>query len=142
MFLKRRKKKRTGNNTANRQYLYLLMNVPLFFLFKIGVTGDMANRKREIDETTIGKTVVLFAGRIWAAYYIEQFLLGITFPFRFSLNGSGGSEWRLLGILVLPLMWICLLIDRFWYVFVLTALCWWEFGRGFLPLEKIVTILF
>lgn len=120
----------------------MLMNVPLLFLFKIGVTGHMESRKREIDETTFGKTVVVFAKRIWAAYYIEQFLLGITFPFRFALKGSGGSEWRLLGVLVLPFMWFFLFVDRFWYLPILFILCWWEFGRDILPFEKIITVLF
>lgn len=106
------KKKKSGNNTINKQYLYCLVNVPFFFLQKIGITGNPKARFREINETTIGITFPIFCSEVFAAYYIEQFLLFLTYPLKIKLSGSGGTEWRMFGFITWPVMVLCWLVDR------------------------------
>lgn len=127
---------RSGNNTFNKQHLYCLWNLPLFWLFKIGVTGNMKARLNEINETTFGIAVPLFWGKMFGAYYIEQFLLGITYPLKWELNGSGGTEWRIFGIITWPVM---VLFWVFWKVFwfwVSLLLCWLLAGCPQEPIES------
>lgn len=115
---------KTGNNTLNRQYIYCLIHFPLIAIFKIGVTGNMRARLVEINKTTFGFCLPVFFCKVWAAFYIEQFILGLLRPLKFELSGSGGSEWRFFGIVALPIILAAYLIDKMWLLFVSLFICW------------------
>lgn len=119
---------KTGNGTVNKQFIYVLIHIPFFALQKIGITGNMRARLKEINETTFGYCLPLFFGRVFAAYYLEQLLLGLTWPLKWQLNGSGGSEWRLFGIIALPIIVFAWLLDRLFLFFVALFLAWFLAG--------------
>ena len=127
---------KSGNGTAARQYIYCLVNIPFIFLFKIGITGNMRYRLRDINETTFGWCIPVFFCRIWGAYYLEQALLWVLGPLKWQMNGSGGSEWRVLGIIALPIIFLALLIDRIFLFCVAMFVAWMLTGHPMEPIEK------
>lgn len=115
----------SGNGTAARQYIYVLWYVfPMPWLWKIGITGNMQARLREINKTTFGVIVPIWFCKIYGAYYVEQFLLGILYPLKWHVNGSGGTEYRILGIIALPLILLAWAIDKL-FLFLLTLTIVW-----------------
>ena len=124
---------RTGNHTLARQHLYLVANPTLaipaallaliatgspalaawaaawIMLVKIGVTGRKPARFASIAGTSPGPDIPVSLGRVWGAYYIEQFLHRLFFFLRIRWGGSGKTEWFLglpgvIGIIVYTLM--------------------------------------
>lgn len=108
---------RTGNHTLARQHLYLVANPTLAIpaallaliatgspalaawaaawtmLVKIGVTGRKPARFASIAGTSPGPDIPVSLGRVWGAYYIEQFLHRLFFFLRIRWFGSGKTEW-------------------------------------------------
>lgn len=133
---------KSGNGTASKQHLYILWHVPLIFLFKIGVTGNMRARLKEINETTFGYAVPIVFPRLWGAYYIEQFLLGILWPLKYPLNGSGGSEWRILGIIALPIVVLFWAVQFLFWFLVALLIIWLCSGQPDEPIKAILRLIF
>lgn len=108
---------RTGNNTTSTQWLYTVANPtpalalaillalvgapwqvnliasPFLILTKIGITGNRKARKRSISKSSPGPDFHLARVRVWAAYYIEQFLHRCLFFLQVPWFGSGKTEW-------------------------------------------------
>lgn len=127
---------RTGNHTTARQYLYLVINptpalifagliwwmgMPwqfnaivssFFILTKIGITGNMKARIRDIEGTSPGIDIIVGKARIWGAYYIEQWIHRWLAFLNCPWFGSGKTEWfiglwGLLGVIVYVIIqWI------------------------------------
>ncbi len=87
-------KRRTGNGTRNRQYLYIMLNFPFVWKWKIGITGDIKTRCASISKIVPGRMVVIFAANVYNAYSFEQFLLHITRWDATTVRGVGGREFR------------------------------------------------
>jgi len=114
-----RRKPRTGNHTWASQWLYVVPKplIPaLAFLallwyglpwpvaailagllmpVKIGITGNLRARFREIRKTSLGLEIPIPVAYLPGAYYLEQAIHALLWPFRFRWFGSGKTEWFL-----------------------------------------------
>jgi hypothetical protein len=86
------RKRRTGNGTAARQWLYVLWNFPFIWTVKIGITGDLARRVRQVDESAPGWDFPIWAVKIPFAYQVEQLTHGLMGWCRVGFWGSGKTE--------------------------------------------------
>ena len=110
---------RTGNHTANPQWLYIVFNPTLalpifafvvyagapptfaifiscfFVLTKIGITGVPKSRFRSIHKASPGIDIPIRLAWLPGAYYIEQAVHLVFFMFRLWSwgNGAGRTEW-------------------------------------------------
>lgn len=135
-------KQKSGNGTTNRQWIYCLwMIFPNPLLFKVGISGNLWARLSEINKSTFGVVVPVFACRIWGAYYWEQFILGLLYPLKWRVNGSGGSEYRLFGIIALPLILLAFLLDRLFLYLVSIIVIWFLSGCPQEPIRAILQLL-
>lgn len=98
---KRRRARKRSKKRA--QILYLMINFPLVFLVKIGITGNLQQRKKDISDTTIGIAVPVIAFYLYNAHGLEQWLHRVLAPLNIRLKGSGGTEWFLILALVIAL---------------------------------------
>lgn len=106
-------KRRTGNGTRNRQYLYIMLNFPFVWKWKIGITGNIKTRCASISKIVPGRMVVVFAANVYNAYSFEQFLLHITRWDATTVRGVGGREFRGLsgGLIALFLAFVYTILD-------------------------------
>lgn len=114
-----KRNRKSGNHTANPQWLYMVVNptlaLPLFgfalatglplvpaaflasffVLVKVGITGVPKSRFRAIHKASPGIDIPVRLAWIPGAYYIEQAIHFLFFPFRLWSwgNGAGKSEW-------------------------------------------------
>jgi hypothetical protein len=120
--------RKSGNGTAARQWLYLYVNVPLVFLFKIGISGNYKRRAKQVANKGFGHTVPVFAVRVPFAFQCEQAMH--RFFRLFNIRYGGSREWYLfpvapLAILVMVFVWA---LD--WGIIVLSvAAAWWWVQR-------------
>lgn len=110
---------KTGNYTANPQWLYIVFNPTLalpifafmvytgapimfsifiacfFVLTKIGITGVPKSRFRAIHKASPGIDIPIRLAWLPGAYYIEQAIHLVFFMFRLRSwgNGAGRTEW-------------------------------------------------
>lgn len=108
---------RTGNHTANVQWLYIVINptlaIPGFavalyagyppafaaflasflVLIKIGITGRLVARFRSIVKSSPGMDIPIPLMLMPFAYQAEQAIHWILWPFRIRWIGSGKTEW-------------------------------------------------
>ena len=110
---------RTGNHTSAPQWLYLVINptialgvfafalatgLPLasacflssfFVLVKVGITGVPRQRFRAIHKASPGIDIPVRLAWLPGAYYIEQAIHFLFFPFRLWSwgRGAGRTEW-------------------------------------------------
>lgn len=110
---------RTGNHTANPQWLYVVINptvalpvfafalatgLPLapacflasfFVLIKVGITGVPRERFRAIHKASPGIDIPVRLAWLPGAYYIEQAIHFLFFPVRLWSwgRGAGRTEW-------------------------------------------------
>lgn len=115
--------RRSGNGTWARQYIYVLWNFPFIWITKIGITGWEKYRIKSIDRQAPGWDFYLFKTQVFGAYYLEQLLHAICFPFNifyvFGVRfGRSGHTERFLAISILIALPIILL--------------WWVLDKAFL----------
>lgn len=121
--IKKKKKKKSGNGTSAKQDLYILVNVPYVWVAKVGISGNAAKRKKEIDKSAKGKDLVLVKFRIHYAYQVEQFIHRLCAPIRVRFDGSGKTE-RFFILAIIPafifglLFW---LVERLFWLGVLVG---------------------
>ena len=98
-----------GAGKSSRQYIYVLINLPFFWIVKVGITADPKRRWNDIDRSSPGKDVAIFWIKIWGAYYVEQFVLSMCSPLRRKFWGSGRTE-RFLFLAAIPAIVLSLFI--------------------------------
>ena len=88
----RRKK---ANKSKDGWILYLMANIPFFWLWKIGITGgNVFKRAKAVDKDAPGVPVPVFFIVVPGAYFIEQALHGLFFQWRTNYyDGDGHTEW-------------------------------------------------
>lgn len=69
---KRKPKRKSGNGTNGKQWLYFLINIPMIFVVKIGITGSLWSRISSIDKDNYGWDIPIFVIPVYGAYWIEQ----------------------------------------------------------------------
>ena len=85
---------RSQERFLQRTQVYLMHNIPYFFLNKFGITDKTAQRQRSVSDTTPGFVFALFAPRLEFGWHLEQFIhrlyafLNVHF-----WTGSGRTEW-------------------------------------------------
>jgi hypothetical protein len=76
--------------------VYLMHNIPFFWLNKFGITDYSKARRRNVSETTPGYVFYIFAPRLEFGWHLEQFIHRL---YRFQnihfWTGSGRTEWFL-----------------------------------------------
>lgn len=74
--------------------VYLMCNVPVFFLNKFGISDTVAKRQKNISETTPGAVFTVLSFDLAFGYKVEQFVHGLykLQNIRF-WTGSGRTEW-------------------------------------------------
>ena len=111
------KKRKTGNGTSNRQWLYVIANPSVALLFspiiymlpvapwiqlsifglllltKVGITGYLELRFMKISKTSPGIDVLIYAVPISYAYQLEQWIHRKFKWLNCPWFGSGHSEW-------------------------------------------------
>ena len=117
--MKKKRTPRTGNHTWACQWLYVVSKPiapALAFLallwyglpwppaailagflmpVKIGITGNIQARFREIRKTSPGLELPIPLAYLPGAYYLEQAIHAMLWPFRIRWIGSGKTEWFL-----------------------------------------------
>lgn len=95
-------------NSKSGWTLYLMIHLPFFWWWKIGITGKTAKeRAKQLDRATIGRPFVVMAVPIPGAYLIEQDLHRRLSWFNCRWHrGDGGTEyfWFPVALVVLPFM--------------------------------------
>lgn len=84
--------RRSGNGTSRAQWLYILWNFPFVWVVKIGITGSLARRHKDIDKSAPGWDFPIWYIRIPFAYQVEQFVHGLMGWCRVRFWGSGHTE--------------------------------------------------
>ena len=109
----------SGNGTSAIQWLYVLGNFPILWRVKVGITGKLSNRRKNISDTTPGYVFTIFALPIPFAWQIEQSMHRVFRRLNapFSRNASGHSEW--FNVLIAP---FAIAVIAFWFLFWLLML--------------------
>ena len=128
--MKKQKRSRSGNGTANAQHLYLLWNWPYLHVCKIGISGDVKRRLRTINRTSPGYDFKIIAPVIFGAYYIERGLKNVFKAkwFKVKFEGSGKTERFtalllpvFLTVIVLAFIVQVVIICTFWLLVLIAA---------------------
>ncbi|MBI1224087.1 MAG: hypothetical protein GC192_02510 [Bacteroidetes bacterium] len=125
MFLSKRK---SGNGTSSRQWLYLYVNIPLIILVKLGVSGDFRRRAKQVGKKSIGWVVPIFAVKIPFAWHFEQSMH--RFFRLFNVKYGGSKEWYFFPIIpfAITIMLLAFLLE--WVILLmLFILLLWYFQR-------------
>lgn len=82
-------------NSRGGWVMYLMINLPLVFFVKIGITGKSASKRAKgLNRSVPGLPIPIFFCVIPGAYYLEQWLhrslSGLSVRY---YSGDGGSEW-------------------------------------------------
>lgn len=118
-------KKRSGNGTSSRQWLYMYVHFPLFFLVKLGISGNYKRRAKQVGNQTMGWAIPIFAVKIPFAWQCEQ---AMHWLFRwFSIRFFGSREWYVLPILpiALAIMALALILDWLVLSSIVVLALWW-----------------
>lgn len=102
-------KRRTGNGTSAKQWLYVFWNFPFIWVVKIGISGNVKYRRKRVSESSPGFDVPIWFVRIPFAYQVEQGLHRALFFLRVPFSGSGHTE-RFFILAAIPAIVISLLV--------------------------------
>ncbi|MBK8564797.1 MAG: GIY-YIG nuclease family protein [Saprospiraceae bacterium] len=117
-------KRKSGNGTAARQWLYLYINVPFIFLFKIGISGNYKRRAKQVSQKGFGRTIPVFAVRVPFAFQCEQAMH--RFFGLFNIRYGGSKEWYLFPVVPLAILVMVFVWALDWMVVVLgVMIAWW-----------------
>jgi hypothetical protein len=119
------------NNTPQKQWLYVMVNFPMLFLCKVGISKDAERRAKDVSKSIPGRAIILFAGRIYFAYQIEQALHKLGKEFNVPFVGSGKTEWFWLpvGLVAIVVILIALALEYAIYLGIAAAV--WFFVNFF-----------
>lgn len=90
----RRSGHRSQNRILQQTEVYLMHDVPHFWLNKIGISDETSQRRRDVSETTLGFIFYVLSPRLAFGYELEGFIHALYAPLRvMRAKGSGRSEW-------------------------------------------------
>jgi hypothetical protein len=96
------------------RYIYILGNTRYLFRYKIGIAGNVDNRKRGIDNSISGTTYEIFSVKIFYAQRIEQLLHALYRPLHARMYGSGHTEWFWMVLPVTPTVLLSMIFMLQW----------------------------
>jgi hypothetical protein len=122
-----RRRRRSGNGVSSAQDLYIMVNLPFLWVWKIGISRNAADRARQVSKNVPGWMVTVAAVRLRHAYAIEQFLLRVTAWAQVDIFGRKDREYRhiLAGLPVLVVVLLLLVLKYVFYVALLVGLLYW-----------------
>lgn len=121
MFLSKRK---SGNGTSHRQWLYLYVHVPLIVLVKLGISGNYKRRARQVGRNSYGWALPVFAVKIPFAWQCEQTMHRL---FRvFNIHFGGSREWYFFPIIpfALAIMTLAFLLEWLVLACIVSLILW------------------
>lgn len=87
---------RSQERILQQTKVYVMHNVPVFWLNKFGISDKPKARSRNVSETTAGFVFYLFAPELEFGWHIEQFVHRLyQFQNVHFWTGSGRTEWFL-----------------------------------------------
>lgn len=87
---------RSQDRILQQTKVYVMHNVPIFWLNKFGISDKPKARSRNVSETTAGFVFYLFAPELEFGWHIEQFVHRLyQFQNVHFWTGSGRTEWFL-----------------------------------------------
>lgn len=92
---------------VGKKYIYVLASTRYLFRYKIGISNNVTNRRKNIDESLSGSVVELFSLSFYFAFEIEQLMHLLYKPLNAKMKGSGKTEWFWM---IAPITPVCLLI--------------------------------
>lgn len=106
-----KQRRKSGNGTSRRQWLYLYVNIPMLLLVKVGISGNYKRRARQVGKTTFGWIMPIFAVKVPFAWQLEQAMHRWFWPLNFPYGGS--KEWFLLPVVpvAMAIMLLALLLE-------------------------------
>ena len=120
-------RKRSGNNTSARQWLYIMGNLPYIWTVKVGITGSPALRLEQVNETNKGFDFYIFKIRIPFAWQVEQWVHEkMSWARVYGFEGSGRTE-RFWFIAIFPTLFgafFVIAVEWGTYIFITIALLW------------------
>jgi hypothetical protein len=120
-------RRRSGNGTRAAQDLYIMINLPFLWVWKIGVSRNAEDRARQVSKNVPGWMFTVAAVRLRWAYAIEQRLLAATTWARINIFGRGDREYRhiLAGLPALLIVLVLLTLKYGLYVMAFVAVYYW-----------------
>lgn len=114
--------------------VYVMHNIPLFWINKFGITDHTKQRSRDVSETTAGIAFHIFAPTLAFGWECEQFVHWAYSFLNYELKeGSGRQEWFVVfspavgtlfffgvGYLQFPVVWWAYVLAYF------TPFVWWD----------------
>jgi T5orf172 domain len=133
---------KSGNGTANPQFLYILVSLPLPLLCKIGISNKVSRRTEEVSKKMIGWAVPIFFVFIPFSFHLEQSLHRV---FKFAnVPFAGSREWFWLPVAPFAAM-VMIVHQLFWIVFSLGLFfgAMWVFqGCPDEPVQALARLIF
>lgn len=87
---------RSQDRILQHTKVYVMHNVPVFWLNKFGISDKPKDRSRNVSETTAGFVFYIFAPELEFGWHIEQFVHRLYhFQNVHFWTGSGRTEWFL-----------------------------------------------
>ncbi len=118
-------KRKSGNGSSRRQWLYLYVHLPAIFLVKIGISGDYRRRAKQVAKHSPGWPVPVFAVKIPFAWQCEQAMHRL---FRiFNVHFGGSKEWYFFPVIPMALLIMVVAFVLDWAILIgfATLLVWW-----------------
>ena len=114
--------------------VYVMHNIPMFWINKFGITDNTKNRVRSVSETTTGVAFHIFAPTLAFGWECEQFVHWLYHFQNYELKqGSGRREWF---VVFSPIFGSLFLIGSYyfglwadWRIYVaayFTPFVWWD----------------
>lgn len=130
------RKRKTGNGTAAKQWLYIFWNIPFIWVVKIGISGNVKRRRHQVGKTSPGFDIPVWYIPIFFAYQIEQALhSGLDFLRVPWFKGSGHTE-RFFIIAAIPAVILSLMVFLAeWAIYFALAFVMLAVGLGENPLN-------
>ena len=87
--------------------IYVMGSTAHVCRYKIGISKNVANRRKNIESTIEGRVYVIFSCPLLFAYFWEQLLHGIYAPLNVkNMKGSGRTEWFTMIAPITPILLI------------------------------------
>lgn len=130
-------RRKSGNGTASPQWIYLMVCFPTVFLWKVGISGKVGRRARQVSDKVFGIAVPVFAVWVPYAWHLEQFMHGIFYMA--NVRYGKGREWFLFPVAPFAFL-IMLTAMAFWLavaMFICLVAAWFLGGCPPEPVERL-----
>jgi Meiotically up-regulated gene 113 len=92
---------------VGKKYIYVMFSSGYLFRYKIGISNNVDNRRKNIDDSLRGSVTPIFALSFFYAYEIEQMMHLIYKPLSAKMKGSGKTEWFWMIFPFTPVILLC-----------------------------------